>query len=85
MSARKDGKWSGRHGRLVEGIILIGVGLIFLLSNLDIIPGIGEVWPLFLIVVGFALFAGAFDRRSSGTCASSPGEPDPTQPPPSPQ
>ena len=85
MDTQKEKKSNGRHSRLVEGIILIGIGLIFLFSNLGIIPGIGRVWPLFLIVVGFALFAGAFDRRSSIPSSAPPGGPEPMQPPPNPQ
>lgn len=85
MGTQEEKKSSGRHSRLVEGIILIGIGLVFLFSNLGIIPGIGRVWPLFLIVVGFALFAGAFDRRSSTPPSSPSGGPESAQPPPNPQ
>jgi hypothetical protein len=59
---------SDRHGRLIGGIIVLGVGLVFLLSNLRIIPDFGEMWPLVLVVVGIALLVGAFlgrDRRGS--------------------
>jgi uncharacterized membrane protein YccC len=41
--------------KIIGGIILLGIGLLFLLSNLDIIPDIGTTWPLILIVIGFAL------------------------------
>jgi cytochrome c-type biogenesis protein CcmH/NrfF len=51
------------RGKLVGGIIVAGIGLVFLLSNLDIIPHIGRTWPLILIVVGFALLVGALRRR----------------------
>jgi hypothetical protein len=51
MSEEKD----DRHGKLIGGIILIGIGLIFLLSNWGIIPDFSESWPIVLIVIGVAL------------------------------
>jgi hypothetical protein len=55
---RKDDR-----GKLVGGIIVAGIGLIFLLSNLDVIPHMGKTWPLILIVVGFGLLVGALRGR----------------------
>jgi len=52
-----------RHGKAIGGIILLGVGLVFLLSNLEIIPDFREMWPLILVVVGIALLAGAVLSR----------------------
>ena len=55
-----------RRGMLIGGLITLGVGLIFLLSNLGIMPGIGQMWPMFPIIVGVALIIGAFykDKKS---------------------
>ena len=55
-----------RQGLLIGGSITLGVGLIFLLSNLNILPDIGEMWPMFPIIVGVALIIGAFykDKKS---------------------
>ena len=55
-----------RRGMLIGGLITLGVGLIFLLSNLGILPGIGQMWPMFPIIVGVALIIGAFykDKKS---------------------
>ncbi len=57
---------SERRGMLIGGLITLGVGLIFLLSNLGIMPGIGQMWPMFPIIVGVALIIGAFykDKKS---------------------
>jgi uncharacterized membrane protein HdeD (DUF308 family) len=52
-----------RHGMVIGGIIVLGIGILFLLSNLDIIPHIGIMWPLILVVVGFALLIGAVVKR----------------------
>ncbi len=49
-----------RRGMLIGGLITLGVGLIFLLSNLDILPNIGEMWPMIPIIVGVSLIIGAF-------------------------
>jgi hypothetical protein len=48
-----------RHGMIIGGLITLGIGLIFLLSNLDVIPDIGEMWPLIPMAVGVALLIGA--------------------------
>ena len=37
------------------GIIITGIGVLFLLINLDILPGIGDLWPAIIIIVGLAL------------------------------
>jgi uncharacterized membrane protein HdeD (DUF308 family) len=52
-----------RHGMVIGGIIVLGIGVLFLLSNLDIIPDIGKMWPIILVVVGFALLIGAVIKR----------------------
>ena len=49
-----------RRGMLIGGLITLGVGLIFLLSNLDILPDIGEMWPMIPIIVGVSLIIGSF-------------------------
>lgn len=52
-----------RHGMVIGGIIVLGIGILFLLSNLDIIPDLGEMWPLILVVIGIALLIGAVVKR----------------------
>ncbi|MGB8657302.1 MAG: DUF5668 domain-containing protein [Candidatus Zixiibacteriota bacterium] len=54
----------GRHGTLVGGLIVLGLGIVFLLSNLEIIPDIGRMWPLVLVVIGIALVVGSILRRT---------------------
>jgi hypothetical protein len=64
MSGKKSE--ADRRGMLVGGLITLGVGVIFLLSNMRILPDIGEMWPLIPIVVGVALVIGSF-RKSAGS------------------
>lgn len=75
MTEEKD----DRHGKLIGGVILIGIGLVFLLSNWEIIPDFSESWPIIIIVIGFALLLGA--RRKGGeekkSTEQKPGEPPP--------
>jgi hypothetical protein len=51
---------------MIGAYILIGLGIIFLLSNLGWLPGLrtlmAQWWPLILIIVGILLLV----RRSSG-------------------
>lgn len=56
----KDKTTEERRGMLIGGLITLGMGIIFLLETLDIIPGFGKIWPLFPIIVGIALIVGAF-------------------------
>jgi uncharacterized membrane protein HdeD (DUF308 family) len=63
MADEQEKKKKESKGSLTAGIILLGLGLIFLLSNLDLIPDLDETWPLFLIIVGVALVIGALRNR----------------------
>ena len=62
MTEEKD----DRHWKLIGGIILIGIGLVFLLSNWGIIPDFSESWPIVLVVIGFALLLGAIRKCEKG-------------------
>lgn len=54
-----------RHGMVIGGLIVLGLGVIFLLSNLDIIPDFGTMWPLVLVVIGIALLVGAVLKKEA--------------------
>ena len=69
-----------RHGKLIGGIILIGIGLVFLLSNWGIIPDFSESWPIVLVVIGVALILGA--RRKGEEKKGSEQKPGEAPPPP---
>jgi multisubunit Na+/H+ antiporter MnhB subunit len=62
MGNQVEKKSEDRSGHLVGGTILIGVGLIFLLINLDVVPGLEDLWPIFIIIVGAALIVGSLAR-----------------------
>lgn len=64
-----------RAGQIQGGVIVMGVGSIFLLSNLGYIPSIGRMWPLFPIVVGIALILGGLMGRRGGNPPGPPGGP----------
>ncbi len=53
-----------RRGGLTAGLILISLGAIFLISNFIPELGIGKLWPLLLVVIGFILITKSFSRRS---------------------
>lgn len=52
-----------RSGMLIGGTIVMGVGLLFLLVNLDVLPGLHDTWPVFIIIVGIALIIGGFSKK----------------------
>jgi hypothetical protein len=55
------------RGMLMGGLIVLGVGVLFLLHNLGLIPDMEVVWPMFPILVGLALIVGALMRmRDAG-------------------
>jgi hypothetical protein len=60
-----DEKWE--YGRAFVGIIILGVGIIFLLANWGIIPSMHHTWPLILIVVGLAFLLGAGRKRKDSS------------------
>jgi hypothetical protein len=66
-----------RDGSLTGGLILVGIGTLFLLKKLGIFPGldIGDLWPLILIIVGLALIVGYF-RRINGRTPTPPTPPE---------
>ena len=54
------------RGMLVGGLIVTGIGVFFLLSELGIIPRVGDMWPIIPIIVGVALIVGSFRRPGPG-------------------
>jgi len=72
-----DEKWD--TGRAFVGIIILGVGVIFLLSNWGIIPSMHHAWPLILIVVGLAFLFGA-GRKHKVSSQQSPKDEGPGTP-----
>ncbi len=56
-----DGKKSS-HYNLTGGLIVLGIGLFFLLVNVDILPPVSKSWPLILIVVGVVLIVSKIRR-----------------------
>lgn len=61
-----------RRGMFIGGLIVLGIGLIFLLSNLEILPDIREMWPLILIVVGISLMIGSFYKGKKSDKSGQP-------------
>src|SRR5689334_7903651 len=48
-------RWDRRPiaGHYAAGLLLIALGTLFLLRNLGVpVPGMGKLWPLFLVAVG---------------------------------
>jgi hypothetical protein len=56
-------KQNDRSGPMIGGSIMIGIGTLFLLINLDILPHMGDSWPIIIIVVGIALIIGGFMKK----------------------
>ena len=52
-----------RRGMVIGGSIVLGIGLVFLLGNLGVIPDIDKTWPLVLVVIGVALLIGAIVKK----------------------
>lgn len=54
----KPKRGSGASQPSTGALILIGIGVFLLLTNLGIIAGIGRLWPLILVVIGLWLLFG---------------------------
>lgn len=79
MANEEKKKKSKKQGSITAGFILLGIGLIFLLDNLEIIPGLDKTWPLFLIIIGASLLIGAMrDKQAADSVTPLP----PTEPTP---
>lgn len=51
------------RGMMVSGLIVMGIGVLFLAEQMGWLPGMHRTWPLILIVVGLALIAGALFKK----------------------
>ncbi len=71
MSDTKPRKSKDPRGKMVSGIILLGIGVLFMLNNLDIIF-IDQSWPFILIIVGLALLVGAMFRKHDAESSMTP-------------
>ena len=57
-----------QKGMIVSGLIVFGIGVLFLAAEMGWIPGLHRSWPFILIVVGLALIVGAlFKKPSAGS------------------
>ena len=61
-----------RSGLLIGGSIVAGVGILFLLVNMDIIPSLHDSWPVFIIIVGIALIIGGFAKKKKTDITGQP-------------
>ena len=54
---------AARTGRWLGGVVVILIGMVFLGRELDLIDfGIGELWPLFIILAGIGILSRGFGR-----------------------
>jgi multisubunit Na+/H+ antiporter MnhB subunit len=65
MSSDEEKKPQNQNDRLIGGTIVLGIGLIFLLINLGVLPEFSETWPLILVIIGVALIAGGLFKRKT--------------------
>ena len=60
---RREGRGhNDARGMLTGGLIVLGIGVLFLLKNLGVIPNFNIVWPVIPIIVGISLIASAVMR-----------------------
>lgn len=63
MSTEEEKKPSGNADRVMGGSIVLGIGLMFLLVNLRVLPRIQDSWPVMLIIVGAAIIIGSVFKK----------------------
>ena len=56
---------SNGTGRVVTGLILIGVGIVFLINRFFPHFDFGDILPFFIIVLGIALIFNSINKRSN--------------------
>ena len=62
----------GGRGQFTGGLIVLGVGLLFLARNLGWIPGFHIIWPVVLIIVGVALILGGLRNKRPAQTGTPP-------------
>lgn len=67
-----------QESKVTSGVIVLGIGLYFLGINMDILPPVGESWPLFLVIVGLALIIKNFKGKRSNNDTTVPPPPPPS-------
>jgi len=70
----------GVSGRSFAGFILLGLGILFLLTNWGIIPSLHRTWPLILIIVGLAFLLGTGGKEKVSTPLDPNSDQTPSQP-----
>jgi len=61
---RKGSNNNRKHSRVIGGLILLGLGILFLINNFLPRFNFGRFWPLILVIVGLAILAGSFKRKT---------------------
>lgn len=70
-----DCRKNDSRGSIVSGIIVLGVGLLFLGVNMDILPSMSQSWPVFLVIVGVALIVGNLLKKRASDQDQAPPPP----------
>lgn len=53
-------KKSKRDGKILPGVILVALGMVFLLNNYGLTNvDIGKLWPVFLVIPGIYMILGS--------------------------
>lgn len=59
MASSKKNSFDPKKGKIVPGVLLVILGLIFLLNNYGFgFINLGRLWPLFLIIPGIYMLFG---------------------------
>ena len=63
MADKEKKELDDRSGMFSGGSIVLGIGILFLLINMDILPSLHDTWPFFMIIVGVALIIGGLAKK----------------------
>lgn len=61
---RKGSDNNRSRSRVVGGLILLGLGVLFLINNFLPRFNFGRFWPFILVIVGLAILVGSFKRKT---------------------
>ncbi len=63
------GTQRSRWGLFVGGVVVFGIGVLFHLQNLGVLPDVGAMFPKVLVMVGITLIVGSFikSRKADGS------------------
>jgi len=61
---REESDNNKKRSKVIGGLILFGLGVLFLINNFFPRFNFGKLWPLILIIIGLVILTGSLKRKT---------------------